>query len=610
MGYWEGYQKCVPKMCLVIDLNETKSVAFGQRYNISCPEGFRLPEVERVPPVCLANCRMEWVQTCIKLQCTYTHKDENQVNTSAVANYGDNITIKCRDGYVAFDMMRAEAGSPDAFKSSSSSCRSEFFPTCQANGLFDHSQGGNCVQPSCPPYHSIDPHVKKQASTLVPFHSGATINVACKSEYRNGVGFNLNLSSAPETQHATPGSEYIFRRTCLNNCQWSPGDTCVPVRCRCADFDDFVTALGDPPDGKFYARLHGDLSGGFWSGSNHSLECPPGFSFDGIPGRAHCSDTCTISVSHALLCVPTRCSWSGPPWLLESPANALDIGEAMIVKCPRGYELTNEDNADDAPPVVLEGLETLGSVKVIASMSFPPPPAGEATSYALAGAYSDISLDLPAGAWPSDLTVGPSIAIFEMPASDRRGQLAGLGVNLGPDGTHFAVPVTISAPVDSNLDLGNKELRIHRFTPKSDNATATWTPLPYPQDYSVPSNPTAIKAITSSFSAYFALAVDPLSHSGSDAAGVLEGSATTGPQSAAAPVILPASNVGGVVADTPESPVKILGVDRSVFIYVAAGAGGVFILCLGLVCYLWRRRRGKSQTLEKSPDAMACDVAI
>ena len=139
--------------------------------------------------------------------------------------------------------------------------------------------------------------------------------------------------------------------------------------------------------------------------------------------------------------------------------------------CNQFGHQTNEDNADDAPPVVLEGLETLGSVKVIASMSFPPPPAGEATSYALAGAYSDISLDLPAGAWPSDLTVGPSIAIFEMPASDRRGQVAGLGVNLGPDGTHFAVPVTISAPVDSNLDLGNKELRIHRFTPKTDNAT-------------------------------------------------------------------------------------------------------------------------------------------
>ena len=175
------------------------------------------------------------------------------------------------------------------------------------------------------------------------------------------------------------------------------------------------------------------------------------------------------------------------------------------------YNTVSQDSVHGAVEI-REGLEALGNVHVLASMTFPAPRAGEAASFGLTGDFSDISLDLPAGAWPADLLVGPSIAIFEMPAGARRGAtVAGLGVNLGPDGIRFPIPVTIAAPVHANFDLGNRVLRVHRYNPQTDRrATASWTPLPYPQGYSVPHDPRVIKASVVSFRGAFAvLAVPP-----------------------------------------------------------------------------------------------------
>ena len=173
------------------------------------------------------------------------------------------------------------------------------------------------------------------------------------------------------------------------------------------------------------------------------------------------------------------------------------------------YNTVFQDSVDGAVEI-RGGLEALGKVQVLASMTFPAPRAGEAASFGLTGDFSDITLDLPAGAWPADLLVGPSIAIFEMPAGARRGAtVAGLGVN--PDGIRFPIPVTITAPVHANFDLGNRVLRVHRYNPQTGKQSAdSWTPLPYPQGYTVPHDPRVVKATTTSSRGAFAvLAVPP-----------------------------------------------------------------------------------------------------
>jgi len=251
---------------------------------------------------------------------------------------------------------------------------------------------------------------------------------------------------------------------------------------------------------------------------------PAAYAYKRVIANVTCTDTCLLSVS--TLCVPSMCTWAAQSFdsvgVKSAPkdGDTVYIGQRMTVECEAGYQLAPRKGAEARRRSLLsftnhsvrsDSLRTaaLGNVKVLAFMSFPPPPPGEAVSYGLTGAFSDITLDLPAGAWPADLLLGPSMAIFEMPPAARRaGALAGLGLNLGPDGTSLALPATITTPVDSDLDLGNRQLRVHRYNPANATAGASWTPMPYPEGYEVPSAPSVLKAGTSSFSGvYVALAV-------------------------------------------------------------------------------------------------------
>jgi len=145
--------------------------------------------------------------------------------------------------------------------------------------------------------------------------------------------------------------------------------------------------------------------------------------------------------------------------------------------------------------------------------------------YDLTGAWSgmtqtvtSITLHLPPDTWPAALSVGPSIAIFEMPAGAGEGAammadaaVAGLGVTLGPGGTRLSKPVTISVPVHADFDLGNRVLRVHRYSPPTDQgAAASWTPVAYPEGYTVPNAPGVVEASVRSLrGAYAVLAVPP-----------------------------------------------------------------------------------------------------
>jgi len=184
-------------------------------------------------------------------------------------------------------------------------------------------------------------------------------------------------------------------------------------------------------------------------------------------------------------------------------------------------------------PVVkkIPGLEALGNVKILSEMSFPKPDTSKDVSYGLDGAFSNVKLELPAGAWPEDLSEGPSMTIFELPlvpeelATDgkKKKVVAGKCINFEPKGVKFSKPVTIALPLDlSTLDLTGMMLRPHRFNP-NDNS---WTEIALPEGYEVPSfancdkdstnftnatecrpdaPPLVIKGAIMSFSAYAAL---------------------------------------------------------------------------------------------------------
>jgi hypothetical protein len=579
-GYWQGFQKCVPKVCVVTGMQHSVIVALNSSNVATCAAGYKIADDAPDIVSCQSNCLMTHVQTCTKVQCSYNHTAAHQTrasnSSSAHAYYGANITVACEEGYVAFDIR-------DLAKAR---CKRDFFPTCRADGRFDHSEGQTCVEPSCPPYHSVDANVMLDSMTLMPFRNGTTVQVRCKADYKGGKGYGLNLIGAPSTMYSTPGQENAFERTCLGNCQWSPPERCVPVPCRCPFFNDHLMTLGTPQGGMVYAWLGGPQTVGALSGQVDQLVCPTGYDFTGPAALVTCSDSCTISVTNSLLCQPAICKWSSSNLLDVRGVNAtpwqgdsIQIGQSVILQCAQGYELGTKQMADlKDPPVVLAGLEALGKVQVLASMTFPAPRAGEAASFGLTGDFSDITLDLPAGAWPADLLVGPSIAIFEMPAGARRGAtVAGLGVNLGPDGIRFPIPVTITAPVLANFDLGNRVLRVHRYNPQTGKQSAdSWTPLPYPQGYTVPHAPRVIKATTMSFSAYFVLAVNPGSPGGAvEGQLVLQVSqpGTTPNQTTILKDLLP------ILAGD-----ETLGLPQTTFIAIVVGGGcGVICLCsLGL----------------------------
>jgi len=273
-GYWEGFQKCVPKACVVsdhsrLDRQHSISVAVGAHHIIKCPAGHEVQfECEGslcghdFAPVCRDSCLMSVNQSCHRVQCTYNHTGRHQLPTSAQAAFGDNITVACESGYVSFASL------------SEARCQGTFYPTCQADGLFDH-QGDSCVEPQCPPYHSVDENVWIEAATLMPFRQGSTIRVRCKAEYGQGQGFGLNASDLPATAFTIPGEEYVFERTCQGDCRWSPERHCRRVPCRCRAFDDYLKQLSAPGGGTIYARLPEgkQLSS---SGSREPLQCPVG----------------------------------------------------------------------------------------------------------------------------------------------------------------------------------------------------------------------------------------------------------------------------------------------------------------------------------------------
>lgn len=182
----------------------------------------------------------------------------------------------------------------------------------------------------------------------------------------------------------------------------------------------------------------------------------------------------------------------------------IKIGQSMTIECAEGNELVREKMAYIVNRlIILDGLGALGNVRVLARMSS----TRKAVSYRLTEAFKSITLKTYRQAR------GPVVFGRAEHCHFRNAffcqawcSLASLGINFGPDGAQFSVQVILNA----HFCICIRELRVHRYNPKTNNtAKASWTQKPYPETNHPLPLPSIVKATTSSFSAYFVLAVDP-----------------------------------------------------------------------------------------------------
>ena len=193
------------------------------------------------------------------------------------------------------------------------------------------------------------------------------------------------------------------------------------------------------------------------------------------------------------------------------------LSPSTCLACPPSKYNETSSNLSQCAPVsmVIPGLESLGKVNVIATETFDPPNTSKTETVALRGEFSEVTITFPPGAWPSNISQGPSITVFEIPTAQRRGApvVAGKGVNFGPEGIEFPVHVTISCPVDSGFNATGRLLRVQKYSPQTNTTAAAWSPtggLKYPDDGASPpgwkrdsvGKLKAISALTTSFSPY------------------------------------------------------------------------------------------------------------
>jgi len=303
-GYWQGFQKCVPKMCVVNETLQSSLVAVGATHTRDCPVGYEIAQVEKAA-LCQDNCLMNSVQTCQPFHCLYPNGSDRGVQGPAGrALYGGNISVRCSQDYITFDGR--------------ATCNQQFVATCQADATFDHRD--MCVRAWCDPYVSVDPNISADPWTTRTTLAGTTIRVQCKKHYARGMGWGFNLSDLPASQYAVRGQELAQSVACGKavGCQWDSQKECEEVPCKCMRYFDFLK--GQPPrtDGKLAPILHPSQSDGlFASGQDRLLACPPGYQLEDTGGNtsAHvlCSDTCTLLISR--MCVPVVCTWRASAFL-------------------------------------------------------------------------------------------------------------------------------------------------------------------------------------------------------------------------------------------------------------------------------------------------------
>jgi len=538
-GFWTGYQKCVPKACVMTEEHMSFVVAPGESYDKPCSLTTEIARQQSIVngimvtaplPVCQSNCQLNVIERCVPWNCSAYLPGLYVDNTTAIParSYGLSTTVRCADGYAA--TTPGVAG-----------CTQHFNPMCKPDKSFSHQSGQQCFPETCPAYHQVAQNIKVTAHTAMPTSIGQAISVQCKDEYANGMGYGFNQAGIAHSRYTIRGQAPIASVTCEAACTWADIHDCVAVPCKCMTFADFSQTLSSPTDGTINPVLLVSESDGTMEPlQTKRLQCPVGYEMEGPAGILTCQNDCALRIS-GTRCVLKQCKWSDMRFLNQvgvkaSPANdaRMLVGEKATVECDPGYELTMQLPRVPEPIIMkaVIGLESLGNVRIFAEKTFPMPDSTKDVSYALDGDFSSVKLELPAGAWPEGLAEGPSMTVFQMPPRNASAgidvkKVAGKAINFGPSGIKFTKPVTLYLPLDlDGLDLGGLVLQPHRYNP----ADGSWTAIPFPSGYQVPSFPTCggnssntsnasacassgpasvIKGATLSFSAYAALAVPP-----------------------------------------------------------------------------------------------------
>jgi hypothetical protein len=193
--------------------------------------------------------------------------------------------------------------------------------------------------------------------------------------------------------------------------------------------------------------------------------------------------------------VPQKCKWSDFDFdvnydkdfakqgvkVVPGKNAVINIGQKVTLECAEGFELS------DSKPVarVLEGLEEMGKVVVLSEMVFEVPDSSKPASFSLKGAMQNIKVDIPAGAWPAGLGVGPTVTVFKIPETKKieGAKVGGPAIFFSPTGIIFSKPVEISLPIDLCAPLDPTRMLRPR---KYNKLTDTWMDVPMPEGYQVP----------------------------------------------------------------------------------------------------------------------------
>eukprot|EP00293_Proteomonas_sulcata_P003467 CAMPEP_0184322386 /NCGR_PEP_ID=MMETSP1049-20130417/124218_1 /TAXON_ID=77928 /ORGANISM="Proteomonas sulcata, Strain CCMP704" /LENGTH=616 /DNA_ID=CAMNT_0026643505 /DNA_START=354 /DNA_END=2204 /DNA_ORIENTATION=+ len=297
-------------------------------------------------------------------------------------------------------------------------------------------------------------------------------------------GNQVNSSAVCDTE---------FNYTCAADRSFT-GPGCIPITCphyrsrkQLSNFKDMVGVIGGFNSATKYNKttfawcsLGTDPVSG---PRNKTVRCGEGCILEGMPECTPilCDEYRIVNEDNFL--DPEY--WDGPPGtaspILDSPG--LRYGDEVRLRCDIGYTLTGNQGVE------IPGLEYLGLIQVLASVTFPVPNPNDFAEFTLTGEYASISIVIPPGAWPPDLNVGPSITVFSFPETTSRrrlsivgGRVAGPALNLGPAGTVMARPVTVSLQIFANQDYANFDIQGSRF----NSTNNTWILQPYPEFDSQP----------------------------------------------------------------------------------------------------------------------------
>jgi hypothetical protein len=639
MGAWnkKPEQACKPVTCPFRspDVNSMPvklEVGYGEEVNVTCNAGYVLsrPSHQRMP-YCDDTCTVQLNNlTCVAKTCNYIISYPSSIDLTGVhpnnltATYPNQIGLACKEGFI-----------------STQNCMKDFRPACQASGTFSVQETPCMIAKCAPPYVFFSKSLETSENLQeFEFNQTATIdcefgyvasppgcsNSAISFTARCGsTGCKLQQSwtcgacawqsqctcqkvtcppfqTPPNAVIADPdySSETVFvagdrlRVRCIPGYQIVNNTKCEKTFTVTCDLTGKMEFPGCEPIRCHHKRenFHAD----FWKkesvlaylqsldsieltngptlvGSTLVVKCRESAGFRGTPLEATCMETCLLQPLPT--CIIQKCD-PYMPIMLDGMVSIPEfvslerkhLGDSFTVTCQTGFF------ADDMS--VLPGLESLGSVQVLAHMIFPVPDPNKMSVFSLEG-YSSISISVPPGAWPTELTTGPSAAVFTPPPNFRRSTsqfVVGPYVSFGPSGVNFSAPIVISCAFNlTGIDEGNLEIRVHRY----DTVSKKYYPLPYPVRLPGRRNPAvdkqrgSVEALVSIFDPpYVALA-------------------TRMPIVAAPPpakAVIIAINDSKRPDEEPEKKVDI-------WLYVAGGVSGImFFACLAFV-FMYRSLRKK-----------------